>query len=82
MKKNQIFNTNLDIVKMTWYTHIIKYLIKTYQNWSFRLELGDPQWEGAQSATKDFKDDFSVIFAAILQFIWLGFAHKVASSVK
>jgi len=42
--------------------------------------LGDPQREGTQSATKDFKDDFSVIFAAILQFIWLGFAHKVASS--
>ena len=62
--------------------HTHKWIIKTYQNWSFRLELGDPQREGAQSATKDFKDDFSVIFAAILQFIWLGFAHKVASSVK
>jgi len=42
--------------------------------------LGDPQREGAQRATKDFKDDLAVIFAAILQFIWLGFAHKVASS--
>jgi len=42
--------------------------------------LGDPQREGAQSATKDFKDDFAVIFAAILQFISLGFARKVASS--
>ena len=58
-------------------------ILKTYQNWSFRLRLGDdPQREGAQSAKKDFKDDFAVIFAAILQFIRLGFAHKVASSVK